>query len=72
MIRDLFRAALAALVLWPASRPAPPPAPAPFLPPPPVAIVAPPWPAPPPAGPVRRVGGAVLDAADRLAARWLP
>jgi hypothetical protein len=68
MIRDLFRAALAAIVLWPAapSRPAAPPVPAPA----PVMLpVAAPWPAqPPPPGPVARI----IGAADRVAARWLP
>jgi len=68
MMRDLFRAALAALVLWPA----PPSRPAPVPMPPPAPVMLPgaaPWPAPaPPPGPVARV----LGAADRLAARWLP
>lgn len=74
MLRDLFRAALAALVLWPAvdRRPAPPCP----LPPPPPAAVPVPWPVavqappaynPPPPSRLRAAVAAALDSIDRMA-----
>lgn len=76
MIRDLFRAALAALVLWPAvDRPAPVPVPAVVQPAPvqpapvpvPIVLQAPPVYNPPPS----RLRAAVAAALDRLD-RWAP
>ena len=67
MIRDTLRAALAAAVLWPTVRPTVP-APPPFVPPPPPFVMIQGAPPPPAAGPLRRA----IDAADRLASRFLP